>query len=394
MRTAHYPQLARRVQEQAANLLLQYFRPPDFSPHCSAWTLLTSLIYAAAAALSLAAVAALRRRSPSRETLRQALRQTLPDYDRLRRQLPRLLHASLPRGLRNGRRRRAYPLAIDLHGVPYYKRQRPTPAHVRKGQRLAGTNHSHQYATASLLRKGQYYVVALTPYDPGDDKAALVRRLLRQAAGNGFAPRYVLMDRGFWAAAVFRYLQQAHYPFLIPVLARGKKATTPGGPTGTRVFFHGCKTGWYRYRVTERRERVHATLTILVQRRNWGGRQHRHGRYVWAYGMWRMKISTLAWVHACYRRRFRIESSYRLLETARGRTSSRDEGWRLWYVVLAVVLLNIWLQLRRQATGRGGAGRREEQWWNRLVVALLGRMLRELAEPDQPTAAANPTQRE
>lgn len=170
MRTSHYPQLARRVQEQAATLLQQPFRPPDFSARCSAATLLTSMIYAAAASLSLAAVAALRHRSPSRETLRKALRQTLPDYDRLRRQLPRLLHASLPRGLRK-HRRHAYPLAIDLHGVVYYKRQRLTPTHVRKGQRLAGSNYSHQYATASLLRKGQYYVVALTPYDPDDSKA-------------------------------------------------------------------------------------------------------------------------------------------------------------------------------------------------------------------------------
>ena len=51
-----------------------------------------------------------------------------------------------------------------------------------------------------------------------------------------------------------------------------------------------------------------------------------------------------------YRRRFRIESSYRLLETGRGRTSSRDEGLRLWYVVLAGLLVNEWLQLRRQAS--------------------------------------------
>lgn len=393
MRTSHYPQLARRVQEQAATVLQQQFRPADFSTRCSAAMLLTSLIYAAAASLSLAAVAALRRRSPCRETLRKALRQTLPDYDRLRRQLPRLLHASLPRGLRKHRRRH-YPLAIDLHGVVYYKRQRVPPEHVRKGQRLAGSNYSHQYATASLLRKGQYYVVALTPYDPDDSKADVVRRLLRQATANGFSPRSVLMDRGFWSAEIFRYLQRARYPFLIPVLARGKKATTAGGPTGTRVFFHGRKTGWYSYRVSERRERLSARLTIVVQRRNWSGRRQRHGRYVWAYGMWRMSLSSIRWVHECYRRRFRIESSYRLLETTRGRTSSRDEGWRLWYVVVAVLLLNIWLALRGGARGRRGASAGEWRWWNRLAAALLGCMLLEWANADQPAAMANPTKRE
>jgi hypothetical protein len=393
MRTSHYPRLARLVQDHATTTLRRHLRPRDFSDSCAASTLLRSLIFAAAAGISLAAVAALWTHGPCRETLRQAFLTTLPGYTELRRRLPGLLRASLPRHLRKRRCRRRYPLIIDLHAVPYYKRGRTPPEHVRKGQRVEGSHYSHQYASASLLCKGQYYVVALTPFDTDEDKATVVRRLLRQAAANGFSPRYVLMDRGFWAAKVFRYLQRARYPFLIPVLSRGKKATTPGGPTGTRVFYHGHKTGRYPYRVSERRGRLSARLTIVVHRRNWGGRGQRHGRYVWAYGMWRMKLSTIQWVHECYRRRFRIESSYRLLEAARGRTSSRNEGCRLWYVVLAVLLLNAWLQLRRQTTNRRG-GRSEAHWWNRLLVALTLVLLQESATTADPTAQANRTQRE
>ena len=122
-----------------------------------------------------------------------------------------------------GRRHRRYPLAIDIHAIAYFKRGGTPPSHVRKGKPRPGTAYGHHYASASLLRKGQYYIVALTPFDPGESTAALVRRLLRQATANGFAPRYVLMDRGFWSADVFRYLQQARYPFLIPVMPRGKR---------------------------------------------------------------------------------------------------------------------------------------------------------------------------
>ncbi len=43
----------------------------------------------------------------------------------------------------------------------------------------------------------------------------------------------------------------------------------------------------------------------------------KHGRYAWAYAMWRMDFSSIAWVRQSYRRRFRIESSYRLPEAAR-----------------------------------------------------------------------------
>jgi len=392
MRTSHYRYLARQVQQQTAGLLMDQLRPPDYSKRCTAWVLLGCLVLAAAARISLAAAAALRSLCPSRETLRKALLATLPDYHSLLHRLPTLLQSSLPRGLRKHHRR--YPIAIDLHNVPYYKRHRPPPEHVRKGQRVAGTRYSHQYATASLLRKGQYYVVALTPYDPDDDLADLVRRLLRQAAHIGFSPRYVLLDRSFWTAAVLRYLQHARYPFLLPVQARGRKPTAPGGPTSTRKFFHGCATGQYRYTLKDPRRHLTATVTIVVLRRNQAGRRGRHGRYAWVYGLWRMPLSALVWIRQSYRRRFRIESSYRMLEEARGRTSSREEGWRLWYMVLAALLLNVWLDLRRQGAARQGRAAKEWYWWNRLLIAMIVRMLREPAAADYHTAGTDQPQRE
>jgi hypothetical protein len=369
MRAPQYRQLAHQLQDRTTALLLRVLRPPDFSARCPAVLLLSCLLLAAARRLSLSAVAAVRRRCPSRETLRQAVYATLPAYDDLRRRLPELLRAALPRGLLRHPGRRRYPLAIDLHRVAYYKRGRTPPAHVRKGQRLPGTRYAHDYATASLLRKGQYFVVAVTPYDPGETLADVSRRLLRQAAALGFAPRYVFMDRTFWSADVFRYLQRARYPFVLPVQARGKKADAPGGPTGTQAFFHGCRSGGYPYRVANRHKQT-AAVTILVQRRNHAGRAGRHGRYAWAYAVWRVDLATARSAQQSYRRRFRIESSYRLLETGRGRTSSRDEGLRLWYVALAVLLVNGWLQLRREASRRWGRGEAGRCWCLELLTVL------------------------
>ena len=369
MRATQYRQLASELQDRTTGLLLRHLRPKDYSRRCTALVLLSGLVLAAARRLSLAAVAAVRRSSPSRETLRQALYATLPGYAALRRRLPALLRASLPRRLVRHPRRRRYPMVIDLHRVAYYKRRCTPPRHVRKGQRLAGTRYAHDYATASLLRKGQYYVVAVTPYDPGESLADVTRRLLRQAAGLGFAPRYVLMDRTFWSADVFRYLQRARYPFLIPVQARGKKPTAPGGPTGTQAFFHGCPSGRYPYRVANRQKQT-ARVTILVRRRNHAGRGGKHGRYAWCYALWRVDFATARSAQESYRRRFRIESSYRLLETGRGRTSSRDEGLRLWYVALAVLLVNQYLQLRREASRRWGPGEAGRCWCLELLAVL------------------------
>src|SRR5580704_5676926 len=145
MRASQYHQLAHELQDRTTGLLLRLLRPADFSGRCTALLLLSCLVLAAARRLSLAAVAAVRRSCPSRETLRQALYATLPGYDALRRRIPALLRASLPRRLARRRSRRRYPMAIDLHRVPYYKRGRTPPAHARKGQRLAGTRYAHDY---------------------------------------------------------------------------------------------------------------------------------------------------------------------------------------------------------------------------------------------------------
>lgn len=375
MRYHQYRDLARQVQDQTVGLLQTLLRPPDYSDRCTAGVLLSSLVLAAARRLSLAAVAALRPGEPSRETLRQALYATLPGYGGLLRRAPALLAAALPRGLRRraaaGRR---FALAIDLHAVPYHKRAAEPPGRVRKGRRLPGTCYAHQYATCALVCKGRSYTVGLTAYAPGEALADVVKRLLRQARAAGVRPLHLLLDRAFWSAAVFRYLQRARCPFLIPVAARGKGPKAAGGPTGTQALLHARRSGWYRYRLTGAGGQA-VWLTVAVQRRRPGDGR---GRPAYAYAVWGLAPSRLDVVRERYRRRFRIEAGYRLLEAARARTSSRDEGLRLLYVLLAAVLANLWLALRRRPAPGG------ERWfWERLLAAYVGLLLF-AAAPEPP----------
>lgn len=378
MRPPQYRHRARQVQDRTLTILRQQLAPRDFSKKCTALTLLTVLLLAACHRASLAHAAALAPDgTPGYETLRLALHRTLPGYDDLRRRLRRLLAASLPRGLtRRKRLRRRYPLAIDLHAVPYFVRDRTPPPQVRRDQKKPGTHHGHVYATAMVLRRGQYYTVALAPYLPGDSLAELVKGLLRQARDNGFAPRYVLLDRGFWSVAVLRYLQQARTPFLLPVIARGKRPDAPGGPTGTWAFFAGHQTGHSTYTLQDRK-RQKATVRITVQRRNHAGRQGKHGRYAWVYAWWGLELHRVAWVRQKYRRRFAIESSYRQAGQARARTSSRDAKWRLLLVVIAVLLRNVWLTACRDRS-RGAGGPPGREFLNRLVAQLGAVLLGQL----------------
>src|SRR5581483_8973717 len=340
MRRPQYTITSRAIHDHAAALCQKHLRLKDHGPKCTALTLLALLFYAAARTASLAAACGSLSQAPSDTAARTALLATLPAIGELQRRLNRALQGDLPRALR----RRRQPLAIDLTLLPYHGRPLREADEVYRSQAKGGTSHFHAYATAYVIRKGQRYTVALAYVKKGDGLAEVVKGLLRQAARAGIRPRYLLLDRGFYAVSVIRYLQAARCPFLMPAPAKGRKADHPQGPSGTRVF-HLCKRGgWSRYTLTGQGGRK-ATVCICVKCRNRRGERRRHGRQALVYAFWGLSPSGGQWVYETYRLRFGIEASYRQLREARIRTCTRDPLLRLLYVGIALVLRNVWVWL-------------------------------------------------
>src|SRR3954471_20658496 len=229
MRPPHHILDRRTVHRLAAEHLQAHLKFQDYKRTCSAPVLWALLLAAAARITSLSDACGRLDRVPSDETARKALMATLPDYATLQRQLNAALAGHLPKALR----RRLQRLAIDLTLIPYHGKPFRDPDEVYRGQAKDGTSHFHAYATAYVVRKGQRYTVALTGVTKGESLKDVVQRLLRQAARGGIRPRLRLLDRAFLRAAVIRYLQQARYPFLMPVVCHGRSPKQQGGPTGS-----------------------------------------------------------------------------------------------------------------------------------------------------------------
>ncbi|HLP72912.1 MAG TPA: transposase, partial [Bacteroidales bacterium] len=177
-----------------------------------------------------------------------------------------------------------------------------------RGQAKSGTTHFHAYATAYLVHRGRRFTVALTHVEHGADLVEVVKRLLRTASRAGIRPSLLLLDRGFYSVDVIRYLQAARYPFIMPVLCRGRRADDPRGPSGTRVFATHKRQGWFRYTLTSASQRT-ATVPIGVHCRNWRGQRNRHGRQTLVYACWGVSPTMTHWVYQVYRQRFGIETS-------------------------------------------------------------------------------------
>jgi len=347
-----YRTLNRHQVHRSATRHLQTHLPlRDYKRKVSAPTLWAVLLVAAAGVTSIHATCGRLDDLASEETIRKALYASLPEFAELQRQLNAALAGRLPRASR----RRAVRLAIDLTLIPYHGEPFLDPQEVYRAQAKDGTSHFHAYATAYVVLKGQRFTVALTAVTKGEPLKEVVQRLLRQARSVGVKVRLVLLDRGFYSVDVIRYLEAAQYPFLMPVVIRGLKPDDPRGPTATQVFAAMKHSGWFEHTLKSDTKRT-ARVSICVSCRNYRGQWKRHGRQAVVYACWGVKGRSCAWVRETYRTRFGIESSYRQMNQARGRTSTRRPELRLLYAGIALVLRNewVWLHFEVLSTPRRG----------------------------------------
>lgn len=279
----------------------------------------------AAAALGVAVSAVARRvAGVGRETLRSSLAADLPaDRATLERRLAAGLRRSLPRSFH----KHPIPVAIDIHQRPFYGDHDTTPE-VVGGQPKDGAKWFWTYATAVSLASGQRYTLALTAVRPGDTPDALVERLLAQLGWAGVEVSYVLLDRGFYSAAVVNALTKRNLRFVIPLVRRGQ---------AVERFFRRGVSGWFEHTIRCRRSRAEsAGVRVAVVA---GPSGNRPLVFACSGGFDRLPQVVLA-----YRDRFGIESSYRQLGECLARTTSADPVYRLVLVGVSVLIRQWWVE--------------------------------------------------
>jgi hypothetical protein len=333
-------------------------KPPlnwqDQGPKCTVNTLLQVLFYAAGQMCSIFAACRRLRDIPSDQAIRTARVAMCPEASSLERQLNQSLAEHLPKAVRD----RRWRLAVDLNLRPYHGQPHRQAKEIYRSQAKSGTTHFHAYATCYLVKDKRRYTVALTRVEQGEALTEVLRRLLRRAAQLGIRPTLLLLDRGFYSVEVIRYLQAARYPFLMPVVMRGRTAAPPRGPSGTRVFAAQKHSGWVRYRLSNIQKR-RATVNLCIHCRNWQGRRRRRGRQTLVYAFWGIAPKTTNWVFEVYRQRFGIETSYRQLSEACIKTTTRNPTLRLLFVGIALILRNLWVWVHGASLAKPRRGGRQ-----------------------------------
>ena len=251
-------------------------------------------------------------------------------------------------------RRRPDPLALLRPALPGEPRDLPLPGQARD-QLVLRLRHRLLGPPGPAVHLGRDSRDALGVPQGGTPGVAA------PGEQGGLKPGLLLLDRGFYSVAVIRYLQRARWPFLMPVVCHGRKADHPKGPSGSNVFKQEKKSGWFRHTLKDGKKDK-ATVWICVKRARWVDRHRRRKSDTWVYAYWGITPRRVDWVKETYRKRFGIETSYRQMNQCRIRTTTKKFNVRFLYVVIGLLLRNLWVWLHHFVLSSPRRGGRRYNW--------------------------------
>lgn len=224
----------------------------------------------------------------------------------------------------------AYQFAIDYTNDPYYgETTNENESFIIRSKRKKSTNEFYSYVTLYVTTRDRQMTLAVYPVRQGSSKVGYIARCLDRIAELGLKIEVLCLDREFYTRKVFGFLTQVQVPFIVPVRKHGNRM---------KALLQGTRSRYAEYRMSAKPP---LPLTIAVAVTYAKGKRGKHGVENLGY-----VVSGLAWnPHRVYRSRFSIESSYRMRNQVKPRTSTKNPVIRYLYAIISFLLKNVWIAL-------------------------------------------------
>lgn len=240
-------------------------------------------------------------------------------------------------------------IAIDLTLLPYHGQPQEDPEELKRGRAKQGTTWFHGFATLYLCEHHKRHTLLVCYLRNGDTPTDALTTLVDEAMERGLSPGLVLVDKGFCTVDAIRLLRGHELPFITPLPLNGKRA---------KGLCRGRSSRWDTYQIGGK-QGEDVRVAVVVKRNDGTYHGKKPGLQYFPYVADGLDGKTPHQVFKLYSRRPGVEASYRLMNRARARTSSRSPALRLFYVALSFLLQNAWVLLgwatshpRRGRTGR------------------------------------------
>lgn len=259
-------------------------------------------------------------------------------------------------------------LAIDLVLIPFYGDEKNRGDTVRSKARQ-GTTHFFSYASIYVIKKNKRYTLALKYVKKGESLKDTVDFLIKEIAEYGVKIKSIYLDREFFTVSVINHLQEMGVPFIIPCVLRGRSG-------GIRKLLTGRKSYYTTYTMCSKDDE--ATFQVNIVLKYSKGKYKREGVKYFAYAVNGMDVPIEKTFNE-YRKRFGIESSYKLMNASRAKTTSKKPALRLLYLGLGFLLINIWIYIQwTYLSIRRNGGRKPILWTFKTMLRQITRRIEDI----------------
>ena len=225
--------------------------------------------------------------------------------------------------------------AADIHLIPYHGGPHERKEEIGRSVQKEGTTKFHMMATAYVIGKGRKRFTLAVKFVPlGTTMRQIVQELLYLLRRCMVRINILLLDRGFYSIDVVKLLMRLNIGFIMPM--RGKRLEKKKGSYRTAYLMKSVKDG---------KPISQLISAVSVIKYNRGKRFGEHRAMQLCFIIHRIETS-LYRISELYRKRFGIESSYKLNKAIRPRTSSRNPAIRLFLFGAALIIQNIWVGIK------------------------------------------------
>lgn len=226
---------------------------------------------------------------------------------------------------KSGLLNRPVDLAIDYTDILYYGDPHDYMVLGTKPQK--GTCYAYKFAVVSIVTNGERFILYALPVSPDTKKVRVVRDLIEYARSKVRIKR-VYMDRGFFSGEVIDFLNMNRIEFIMPATRswRIKRIMEEKGAPYVTDF--KMRNEWTR-------STTWFKLAIVRSRKD-------SKNYAFATNM-EITANTSFLLFDHYDKRWGIETAFRVKESFRARTTSKNYIIRLFYFMFSTILYNLWI---------------------------------------------------
>lgn len=233
-----------------------------------------------------------------------------------------------------------YPIqcGLDIHKIPWYGETRDI--HVLGMERVRGTNFGHGYASIECVNTRERFTPAALPLTQFTTKKQIITSLVQETRVHADLS-LLFLDREFFDVESLTTLMDLSICFVMPAVhntavkriiisARSQNQPIPGRKECAFIT---------RYTMVKRKQSVTVTLVVILYPPKKSGENWDEFAYVTNIPV---TLNTALVFAESYRKRWGIETGYRVKEEVRGKTCSQNYVIRLLFQMLSILLYNLW----------------------------------------------------